>query len=124
MKYKTALFLSLILAQAYPVFGDDLSNATQSVQGAESQVNGSLPYVAKSAHDVFQDLGVSQTGVSIQDSGTNETIKGKKGDLSVEVQLSRTSAGETHVGIIAKRGAFNWDKDFARNVLSKIVQKG
>jgi hypothetical protein len=92
--------------------------------GADSQVRGSVSDVNHHAQDVFKKLGIQATGSSMKNSGTEQTLTGKKGDLNVEVKMDQAGANQTHVQVVAKEGSLKWNKDYAKNVLAHIIEIG
>ncbi len=51
-------------------------------------------------------------------------FKGKNGDRDVTIRLERKSPTTTKVEVTARKNMAEWDKDYAREVLSGIVKKG
>ena len=92
-------------------------------RGASSVVEGSVEQVFQRSTAVFQEMGIGQTGQSTEDSGRKRKLTGTKGDLEVTVELSRASETTTSVEVYAHRSPVEWEKDFARDVLSRIVQR-
>ena len=101
-----------------------VSAAAADPRGVDSDVKGSVSSVTDRTRDVFKQQGIVQTGASSDDSGMQQTLKGKKGSMQVEVKLRSTGENETHVDVIAKQSELSWNKDFAQKLLSKIVQGG
>ena len=100
-------------------------SAVADLRGADSDVKGSVSSVRDRTREIFKQQGIVQTGSSSENSGLEQTIKGRKGSLEVEVKIQSTGKNETHVDVIAKQqGALSWNKDFAQNLLSKIIQTG
>jgi hypothetical protein len=99
-------------------------SAFASVVGVDGNVKGSVADTQKHTQQVFRDLGIDQTASSTEKSGAQQTLKGQKGDTEVTVTINRTDAAMSHVEVTANQGALKWNKDYARNVLSSIVQKG
>jgi hypothetical protein len=125
--WKPSLFTALALSSAVMVTGpahSDVSTMSQGIQGAESEVKGNINDVNARAMTVFKEQKITQVGSSLGKSGETQTLTGKKGDLTVEVQLDARGANQTHVGIIAKQGSLKWNKDIANRLLGKIVEKG
>lgn len=100
----------------------DLGSIVQTAEGAQSDVKGSISDINNHTLDVFKQLGISSTGMNTENSGAKQTLKGKKNDMDVQVQLTQSGPDQTHVVVIAKQGSLNWNKDFAKDVLSRILQ--
>jgi hypothetical protein len=125
--WKPSLFTALALSSAVMTVvpaRSDVSTISQSIQGAESDVKGNISDVNVRAMTVFKQLKIAQTGASLGKSGETQTLSGKKGDMTIEVQLDSRGANQTHVGVIAKNGTLNWSKSYASSLLDKIVEAG
>ena len=75
-------------------------------RGAESVVEGSVDQVAGRAAAVMTELGIV------------------KGDLDVDIEIRRESPTTTKVEVTARKNLAEWDKEYAKEVLSRIVQRG
>jgi hypothetical protein len=92
-------------------------------RGAESLVDGSIDDVATRTQTALTDLGVQVTGTSTDKGGDVREFKGKKDDLDVTAHLERQGPSTTKVEVTARKNLAEWDKDFAKQVLQRIVQK-
>ena len=95
-----------------------------TTRGVESLVDGPIDVVATRAQAVMRDMGITEEGSSIEDAGAAREFKGKQGDLDVTVQLERRDTATTKVEVYARKNLAEWDKDYARQVLGRIVKKG
>jgi hypothetical protein len=93
-------------------------------RGAESTVSGSIDQVFDRSTSTMQQLGITETGRATEASGAKRRIVGTKGDLEVTVELSRASDATTKVEVFARKNTVDYDRDFARDVLTRIVQAG
>ena len=93
-------------------------------RGAESVVQGSVEEVASRAEAVMVELGIVKQGESTEDQGDKHVLKGTKGELDVVINVSRESPSTAKVEVTARENVAEWDKDYAKEVLSRIVQKG
>jgi hypothetical protein len=123
--------LLLLLAIALPTSGCLAAAAAGAAggvyltsRGAESVVEGSVDQVAGRAEAVMSELGIVKEGESTEEQGDRQVLKGKKGDLDVTIQVDRESASTVKVEVTARENLAEWDKDYAKEVLSRIVQKG
>lgn len=91
-------------------------------RGAESVVAAPVARTFDAARSAFQEFNITETKTSNeQDGGTEKrTLEGKTADRTVEVNLRSEAAG-THVDVLVKKTAVTWDKDFAKQILNKIV---
>ena len=95
-----------------------------TTRGAESVVEGSVADVAARAEAVMGEMGIVKEGESTEDQGDKQVLKGKQGDLDVNIDIDRESPTTTKVEVTARKNLAEWDKDYAKEVLSRIVQKG
>jgi hypothetical protein len=92
-------------------------------RGATAVVEGSVDDVFARSGAVFGDMGIARTGESSEESGAKRTITGTKDDLSVTVEMRRESATTTRVEVYASRSPVEWERDYARDVLNRIVRR-
>jgi hypothetical protein len=93
-----------------------------SDRGAKSDVKGDTQSVNQKAEAVFSDLSIQTTGTQTKENGERE-LTGKSGDKDITIQMTPAANGTTHVEVIAKEGTVKWNKDYAKDILSKIVEK-
>jgi Protein of unknown function (DUF3568) len=93
-------------------------------RGAESVIEASVDQVASRAEAVMGEMGIVKEGESTEDQGDKHVLKGKKGDLDVTIDINRESSTTTKVEVTARENLAEWDKDYAKEVLNRIVEKG
>jgi len=93
-------------------------------RGAESLIDGPIDQVASRARTVMNEEGIVPDASSTENGGENREIKGKKGDLDVTIQMEQKSDKTTRVEVTARKNLAEWDKDYAQQVLQRIVEKG
>ena len=93
-------------------------------RGAESVIEASVDQVASRAEAVMGEMGIVKEGESTEDQGDKHVLKGKKGDLDVTIDINRESATTTKVEVTARENLAEWDKNYAKEVLNRIVEKG
>jgi hypothetical protein len=91
-------------------------------RGASSTVNGSVDDVAARTRSVLDGEGITITETKNQAEGDQRTFKGTKGDLDVAVDLKRESPTTTKAEVTARKNLAEWDKDYAKTLLNKIVK--
>jgi hypothetical protein len=91
-------------------------------RGAESVVEGSLDQVAERSQAVMKDLAIIPEASSSSKAGEKREFKGKKGDLDVTIILESRSPTTTHVETYARKNLAEWDKNFAQDVVTRIVK--
>jgi hypothetical protein len=92
-------------------------------RGAESIVEGSIDDVATRSRAVLTEEGITLQESNFEDAGEKREFKGKKGDLDVTVSLQRESDKTTKVEVAARENLAEWDKEYAQQLLSKIIEK-
>jgi hypothetical protein len=93
-------------------------------RGAESVIEASVDDVAARAEAVMSEMAIVKQGESTEDQGDKQVLKGKKGDLDVTINIQRESSTTAKVEVTARENLAEWDKNFAKEVLNRIVQKG
>jgi hypothetical protein len=93
-------------------------------RGAESVVQGSVDQIAGRAEAVLSEMAIVKEGESTEDQGDQQVLKGKKGDLDITIDIQRESESTAKVEVTARKNLAEWDKEYAKDVLNRIVQKG
>jgi hypothetical protein len=93
-------------------------------RGAESLVEGSIDQIATRANSVMSAEGIVPDASSTENGGQTRELKGKKGDLDVTIELEQKTDKTTRVEVTARKNVAEWDKDYAQQVLQRIVEKG
>ncbi len=94
-----------------------------TTRGAESLVDTSIDQVARQAQVVMSEEGIVADASSTEKGGDKREFKGKKGDLDVTIELERKSPTTTRAEVTARKNLAEWDKEYAQQLLSRIVQK-
>jgi hypothetical protein len=92
-------------------------------RGAESLVESSVDQVATRAQAVMSEEGIVPDASSSESGGNKREFKGKKGDLDVTIQLERESGSTTRVEVTARKNLAEWDKEYAQQLLTQIIEK-
>jgi protein-tyrosine-phosphatase len=92
-------------------------------RGAESILDGTPEQVETRARAVLEKDGVRITGTQTEKSGDKRELKGTKNDLDITVTMERQDSKSTKTEISARKNLVTWDKDYAQQLLSKIVQQ-
>jgi hypothetical protein len=93
-------------------------------RGAESLVEGSVDQLAIRARALMSEEGIVPDASSTEDGGTKRELKGKKGDLDVTFELEEKSDKTTRVEVSARKNLAEWDKEYAQQLLQRLVEKG
>jgi hypothetical protein len=122
-----ALLLALVLPTAGCVAAAAAAGAGAGIylttRGAESLVDNSIDQVARRAQAVMSEEGIVPDASSSEQGGDKREFKGKKGDLDVTIEMERKSPTSTRVEVTARKNLAEWDKEYAQQLLSRIVQK-
>lgn len=128
LRRRWALALALMLPATGCVAAAAAAGAGAGIyltsRGAESLVESSVDQVATRAQAVMSAEGIVPDASSSESGGNKREFKGKKGDLDVTIQLERESESTTRVEVTARKNLAEWDKEYAQQLLSRIVQKG
>ncbi|MGH7514175.1 MAG: hypothetical protein ACREOQ_14775 [Gemmatimonadales bacterium] len=93
-----------------------------TTRGVESLVATPIDRAVANAEAVMKDMGITQDATSSEKGGAKRELKGKHGDLDVTVQLEQQDTATTKVEVSARKNLAEWDKDYARQVLERIVK--
>jgi hypothetical protein len=94
-----------------------------TTRGVESIVAGSIDNLAARSRAVMKEMGIVQEGESSEKQGATREFKGKQGDLDITIHLERQDSEATKVEVTARKNLAEWDKDYARSVLERIVKQ-
>jgi hypothetical protein len=126
--FPTLFKLALVLALALPApacLAAAAAGAAGGVylttRGAESLVDGPIDQVTARSEAVMSEMQIVKEGESTERGGDERELKGKKGDLDVTIQLRRESPTTTKVEVTARENLAEWDKEYAQQILEKIV---
>jgi hypothetical protein len=92
-------------------------------RGASSLVNGTPEQIAANVQSVMASENITPTGKSTDNGGDHREFKGTKGDLDINITIDRKSPTTANVEVTSKKNAVEWDKDYSKMLLSKIVAK-
>jgi hypothetical protein len=95
-----------------------------TTRGAESMVESSVDQVAARAQAVMKEEGIVPDASSSEQGGDKREFKGKKGDLDVTIEVERKGGSTTRVEVSARKNMAEWDKDYAQQLLTRIIEKG
>jgi hypothetical protein len=93
-------------------------------RGAESLVEGPIDQIATRARAVMNEEGIVPEASSTEDAGDKRELKGKKGDLDITIEMEQQSDRTTRVEVTARENLAEWDKEYAQELLQRIVEKG
>ncbi len=124
------MLLVLVLAQPLPgcaavavgAAGAGAGIALTS-QGASSLVQGSMVEVDLRTRAVLRELGVEviKQEAEQEASGREVEIRGVVGNRHVGVELKYATPTTTQLHVSVRQGTLEWDRDYARDVVQRVV---
>ncbi|MFQ5680312.1 MAG: DUF3568 family protein [Gemmatimonadota bacterium] len=93
-------------------------------RGVQSVIAAPVENVATATDQTFDHFGIQQTELVVKKNGARREFTGKpaRGDPEVVVTLRRKDATSTKVKVTARTGLVTWNKEYARDVIEKIVE--
>jgi hypothetical protein len=76
------------------------------------------------AEQAFGEFDIERTSYEEEQDGAKRELEGRSDDkdADVAVHMEATEGGNTRVEVTAKTSPVTWDKDFAREILERIVE--
>jgi len=93
---------------------------TQVNQNAEATINAPISAVDARARTVLQIRGMTLTDAEYEDNATEREYEGRQGDNVAHIKLIANGASSTRVAVSYRRGALDYSKDEAQNILRLI----
>lgn len=93
-------------------------------RGAESLVEAPIDQLASRARALMSEEAIVPDASSTEDGGNKRELKGKKGDLDVTFEMEQKSDKTTRVEVSVRKNLAEWDKDYAQQLLQRLVEKG
>ena len=93
-----------------------------SDRGASSLVEGTLADVDQRAREAMADLGIRITETRAAEDGSRKEYRGATDEMDVSVELE-ARGGSTQVSATARRSAVEYDREFARRLVQRIVEQ-
>ena len=93
-------------------------------RGAESLVEAPIDQLASRARALMSEEAIVPDASSTEDGGNKRELKGKKGDLDVTFEMEEKSDKTTRVEVSVRKNLAEWDKEYAQQLLQRLVEKG
>ena len=90
-------------------------------RGATSVVAGTVDQVFDRSAAAFQQAGITETGRTTENSGQVRKLIGTKGEYEVTAELNRSTDSTTKVEITARKSAVEYDKEMAKDILTRLL---
>jgi len=129
---KQMLRLALVLAIAPAAYGcrtaatvgagaaAGAAAATQINQNAEAVIASPIADVDTRARAVLQIRGMTLTDAEYEDNATEREYEARQGDNVAHIKLVANGANSTRVAVSYRRGAVDYSKDQAQQILRLI----
>jgi hypothetical protein len=93
-----------------------------SDRGASSLVEGTLPQVDARAQAAMRSLSIEVTETRAASDGSRREYRGRTAEVDVVLELE-SRGGSTQVSATAKRSAVEWDREYARRLVQRVVEQ-
>jgi len=93
-------------------------------RGVESVVAAAVDATFAATEQAFEELDIERTSYTVEDDGAKRRLEGRSEtrDADVTVQMERSEGGNVRVHVTARTGPVTWDKDFAREILARVIE--
>jgi hypothetical protein len=93
-------------------------------RGAESEVQAPVDRAFDATRKAFEEMGITE-GKSTREDETGRVKRSLEGTTpSREINVTIASSGTgSHVEVVARYSTVRWDKDLARKILARIVDR-
>lgn len=95
-----------------------------TTRGAESIVRASVDATQDAVDQSFEEFQIRRTEFTRREEPERRELRGRAEDqdLDVTVVMVKQDDGSTRVDVTARRTILTWDKDFARDLLARIIE--
>ena len=91
-------------------------------RGVSTKMEGTVDGVFARAQTVFREMGITET--SQDNDGNERELQGRAANgLEVTVDIEAETPSMVSVNVYAQRNTVNWDRDYARSVLQRIMAR-
>ena len=91
-------------------------------RGVSTRMEGTVDGVFARAQAVFREMGITET--SQDNDGDERELQGRApNDLEVTVDIELDRGSMVSVNVFAQRSTVDWDRDYARDVLQRIMAR-
>jgi phage gp45-like len=94
--------------------------ATQVNQNVEATINAPIATVDSRARAALQVRGMTMADAAYEDNATEREYEGRQGDNVAHIKLVANGANSTRVAVSYRRGAVDYSKDEAQQILRLI----
>jgi len=94
--------------------------ATQVNQNVEAVINDPIGQIDVRARAALRIRGMTLTDAEYEDNATEREYEGRQGDNVAHIKLVANGANSTRVAVSYRRGALDYSKDEAQQILRLI----
>ena len=128
---KRVLVFTLIVGLSVTITGCIVAGAAAGAagaaaytdRGAKSEVAVSVDSLAHVVESTFASMNISVTERSRKEDGSEQHLKGKTGETEINVDINQDQPPTTKIQITAHKNVVDYDKDYARDILKRILQR-
>lgn len=92
-------------------------------RGVESIVPASVDATFAAAERAFEHFEIDETSMKVENGGAKRELEGESEERAVDVRVKFEEQGDgTRIEVTARKNLVEWDKDFAREIVAKIVE--
>jgi hypothetical protein len=91
-------------------------------RGAETRLDASVAEIGAAAEAVYGAMEIRITRRSSAEDGSESELTGMRDEMEVVVRAEAGDDGLTHVQVTAREGVVEYDRDYAEEVLRRIVE--
>jgi hypothetical protein len=91
-------------------------------RGAKGTANGAVANVGRQTQAIFNEMGIQMTASATKNSGAEQELRGITPGKEVTVHIRRAAPDVSEVEVQAREGTLTWNKEYARNILTRIVR--
>ncbi len=94
-----------------------------TTRGVESIIDASVEATFAAAEGAFGHFEIEQTSMKVENGGARRELEGKSETRAVDITVKFEEQGDgTRIEVTARKNLVEWDKDFAREIVAKIVE--
>jgi hypothetical protein len=97
--------------------------AAYTDRGAKADLKGSVEALRSHVEAVYREKGLTIYERTTKNEGAQELVRGKAGAFDVTTTLSSSGQSLVHVEVVAKEDTLKWNKDYAKDLLSRIIAR-
>jgi hypothetical protein len=97
--------------------------AAYTERGAKADLKGTISALRSNVEAVYREKGLTIYERTTKDEGAQELIRGKAGNFDVTTTLTSSGQNLVHVDVVAREDTLKWNKDYAKDLLARIIAR-